>query len=139
MPRIFKNSFIGVVLCLVFVLFIFNPVSFAQEKKQEKKIDAKLLAEISGSYEFEYQGQIIVFVFSVEDGKLKGAPEGESQEVIEPVEGEEMTFVGYSPDGTEYRFKFARDEEGKITKCTASVPVMGIELEGVKIKEDGAE
>jgi len=37
--------------------------------------------------------------------------------------------------GTEYQFKFARDDEGKITKCTASVPAMGLEIEGVKIKE----
>ena len=135
MPKALKNSLIGVVLCLSFMLFTFNAASYAQEKKQEKKVDAKLLAEIAGNYEFEYQGQVIVFVFSVEDGKLIAAPEGEVQEVIEPAEGEEMTFVGISPDGIEYVFKFARDDEGKITKCTASVPAMGLELEGVKIKE----
>ena len=136
MPKTFKNPLIGVILCLSFVLFTFNAASYAQEKKQEKKVDAKLLAEIAGNYEFEYQGEVIVFVFSVEDGRLVSAPEGEAQEVVEPVEGEEMTFVGYSPEGTEYRFKFARDDEGKITKCTASVPATGIEIEGVKIKED---
>lgn len=139
MPKALKNFLIGVTLCLAFMLFTFNAVSFAQEKKQEKKVDAKLLAEIAGNYEFEYQGQVMVFVFSVEDGKLMGAPEGEAQEVIEPVEGEEMTFVGISPDGAEYQFKFARDDEGKITKCTVSVPAMGLEIEGVKIKDDGAE
>ena len=135
MQKIFKKSLIGFMLCFAFMLFTFNTISFAQEKKQEKKVDAKLLAEIAGNYEFEYQGQVIVFVFSVEDGKLIAAPEGEVQEVIEPAEGEEMTFVGISPDGEEYQFKFARDDEGKITKCTASVPAMGLELEGVKIKE----
>jgi len=139
MPKTFKSSLIGFMLCLVFMLFTFNAVSFAQEKKQEKKVDAKLLAEIAGNYEFEYQGQVIVFVFSVEDGKLMGAPEGDAQEIIEPVEGEEMTFVGYSPEGTEYQFKFARDDEGKITKCTVSVPAMGIEIEGAKIKDGSAE
>lgn len=139
MPKALENSLIGVALCLTFMLFTFNAASFAQEKKQEKKVDAKLLAEIEGSYEFEYQGQVIVFVFSVEDGKLMGAPEGEVQKVIESVEGEEMTFVGISPDGVEYQFKFARDDEGKITKCTASAPAMGLEIEGVKIKDDGAE
>lgn len=139
MPKTLKNSLIGVVLCLSFMLFTFNAASYGQEKKQEKKVDAKLLAEIAGNYEFEYQGQVIVFAFSVEDGKLIGAPEGEAQEVIEPVEGEEMTFVGYSPDGMEYQFKFARDDEGKITKCTASIAAMGIEIEGVKIKDGSAE
>lgn len=139
MPKALKNSLIGVALCFAFMLFAFNAVSFAQEKKQEKKVDAKLLAEIAGNYEFEYQGQVIVFVFSVENGKLMSAPEGEAQDVIEPVEGEEMTFVDISPDGVEYQFKFARDDEGKITKCAASVPARGLEIEGVKIKDDAAE
>jgi hypothetical protein len=134
-PKTFERSLIGFILCLALVLSVFNGVSFAQEKKQEKKPDAKILAEIAGNYEFGYQGQVMVFVFSVEDGKLMGAPEGEVQEVLEPVEGEEMKFVGYSPDGMEYQFKFARDDEGKITKCTAIVPAMGIEVEGVKIKD----
>jgi hypothetical protein len=45
-----------------------------------------------------------------------------------------MTFIAYSPTGDEFQFKFARDDEGKITKCTVSVPAMGIEVEGVRIK-----
>ena len=72
MPKIFKSSLIGFMLCFAFMLFTFSAVSFAQEKKQEEKVDAKLLAEIAGNYEFEYQGQIIVFAFSVEEGKLIG-------------------------------------------------------------------
>ena len=61
------------------------------------------------------------------------APEGEVQEALEPVDGEEMSFVGYAPTGDEYRFTFARDDEGKITRCIVSVPAMGIEIEGVRI------
>lgn len=133
MSKVLKNSLVVGVICLVFMFLVLNAASFAQEKKQEKKVSAKLLAEIAGSYEFEFQGEVQVFIFSVGDGKLMGAPEGQVQEELEPAEDEEMTFVGYSPDGTEYRFKFARDEEKKITKCTASVPAMGLEIEGVKI------
>ena len=81
------------------------------------------------------QCEYIVFVFSVEDGKLMTAPEGEVQEEMEPVKGEKMTFVGYAPDGREFRFAFERDEKGKISKCKVSVPAMGIEAWGDKIKD----
>ena len=119
-------------MCMLLVL---NASSLAQEKKQWEKVSAKLLAEIAGNYEFEFQGEYIVFVFSVEDGKLMTAPEGEVQEEMEPVKGEKMTFVGYAPDGREFRFAFERDEKGKISKCKVSVPAMGIEAWGDKIKD----
>jgi hypothetical protein len=117
------------------MLLVLNVSSLAQEKKQGEKVNAKLLAEIAGNYEFEFEGEYIVFIFSVEDGKLICAPEGEVQEEIEPVEGEKMTFVGYAPDGREFRFAFEKDDKGKISKCTVNVPAMGIEVEGVKIKD----
>ena len=130
MIKMSKRSWIGLVTCFMFMQLVFIPVSFGQAKKA----DPKLLAEIAGNYEFEYQGEAMVFEFSVEDGKLMGAPEGEAPEVMELMEGEEMKFIGFSPDGSEYQFAFARDEEGKITKCTVSVPAMGIDVEGIRIK-----
>jgi len=117
------------------MLLVLNVSSLAQEKKQEEGKGAKVLAEIAGNYEFEYQGQFVVFVFSVENEKLKGAPEGEVQEELEPVQGEELTFVGYAPDGSEFRFTFKKNEDGEITICKLSVPAMGIEVEGTKIKD----
>jgi len=117
------------------MLLVLNGSSLAQEKKKEEGKGAKLLAEIAGNYEFEFEGQYIVFVFSVEDGKLMTAPEGEVQEEVEPVEGEELTFVGYAPDGREFRFTFEKDDKGKISKCKVKVPAMGIEVEGFKIKD----
>jgi len=115
------------------MLLVLNVSSLAQEKEQEEDKGAKLLTEIAGRYEFEFEGQFIVFVFSVEDGKLMAAPEGEVQEELEPVEGEELTFMGYAPDGTEFSFVFKKNEDGKITTCKVSVPAMGIEVEGVRI------
>ena len=135
MPKTLKNFLGGAIVCVVCMLLVFNVASLAQEKKQEKQDDAKILAEIEGRYEFEYEGQFIVFVFSVEDGKLMGAPEGEVQDELEPVQGEELTFVGYAPDGSEFRFTFKKNEDGEITKCKMSVPAMGIEIEGTKIKD----
>ncbi|UCE21552.1 MAG: hypothetical protein JSV46_04870 [Candidatus Aminicenantes bacterium] len=135
MSKRLMNSVGGAIVYVVCMLLVLNASSLAQEKKQEKKVSARLLAEIAGNYEFEYEGQYQVFVFSVEDGKLMTAPEGEVQEEIEPVEGEKMTFVGYAPDGREFRFAFERDDKGKISKCKVSIPAMGIEVEGVKIKD----
>ena len=135
MVKTLKNFLRGVIVCVVGMVLVLNVSSLAHAKKQEEGTGAKVLAEIAGNYEFEYEGQFIVFAFSVEDGKLIGAPEGEVQEELEPVEGEELTFVGYAPDGREFRFKFVRDVEGKITICKLSVPAMGIEVEGTKIKD----
>ena len=135
MPKRLMNSVGGAIVCVVCMLLVLNVSSLAQEKKQWEKVSAKLLAEIAGNYEFEFQGEYIVFVFSVEDGKLMTAPEGEVQEEMEPVKGEKMTFVGYAPDGREFRFAFERDEKGKISKCKVSVPAMGIEAWGDKIKD----
>ena len=125
-----KKSIFGILTCIAFLLSIFGGMSFAQEKMGTEK----LYAEIAGDYAFEYEGQTMVFVVSMEDGKLLVAPEGEVPDVLQPIEDTEMSFIAYSPDGTEYQFKFTRDDEGKITKCTVSVPAMGIEVEGERIK-----
>lgn len=135
MPKTLKNFLGRAIVCVSCMLLVLNVSSLAQEKKQEEGKGAKVLAEIAGNYEFEYQGQFVVFVFSVEEGKLMSAPEGEVQEELEPVQGEELTFVGYAPDGSEFRFVFIKDEDGKIAKCKLSVPAMGIEVEGTKIKD----
>ncbi len=127
----FKKSIFGVLTCLAFLLSVFGGMSFSQEKTVDTE---KLYSEIAGSFEFEYEGQYIVFVFTVEDGNLMGAPEGEVPDVLQPVEDKDMSFVGFSPDGAEFQFNFVRDDDGKITKCTIIVPAMGAEVEGARIK-----
>ena len=126
-----NRTFIGLLVCLAFLLSIPASSSQAQEKTEGTE---KLLNEIAGDYEFDYEGQYIVFVFTVEDGILMGSPDGEAAEALNPVDGVEMEFLGYSPDGTEYQFKFLRDDEGKITKCLCTIPAMGLEIEGSRIK-----
>lgn len=121
----------SVLACLALLLSFFGGTSVAQEKKIDTE---KLYNEIAGSYEFAYEGQSMVFVVILEDGNLKVAPEGEVPDTMQPVEGKEMTFIAYSPTGDEYEFKFARDDEGKITTCTVNIPAMGIVVEGVRIK-----
>lgn len=132
MRRKGKNSLIGVMVCSFFILCLMSTASFAQ---QENKVDPKLLDELVGGYEFKIQGQPGVFVFIAEEGKLMGAPAGEKPSALELVEGEDMTFVGRSPDGTEHLFKFVRDEEGKVAKCILSIPAMGLAADMFKLEK----
>lgn len=127
-----KNSSIGVITCGLFILCVMPKVSFTQ---QEKKVDPELLDELIGPYKVEIQGQTGAFIFIKEEGKLKGAPAGEEPSVLLPKEGEDMTFVGYSPDGTEQFFKFLRNEEGKVTKCILNIPAAGLVIDMFKIKK----
>jgi len=122
----------GVMTCLMFMLFLFDAASFAQ---QENKVDPELLEELIGGYALKIQEQTGAFVFIAEEGKLMGAPAGEKPSVLEPVEGKDMTFVGYSPDGTEHLFKFMRDEEGKVAKCILSIPAMGLVVDMFKMEK----
>jgi len=101
---------------------------------QDEKVDPKVLEQIAGNYEFEYQGQFMVFVFKVEEGKLMGGPENETAEILEPMAEKQTAFFGHSPDGTEYQFAFKQDADGKYTICVCNIPAMGIEVEGVRIK-----
>lgn len=132
MRRKEKSSLIGVMVCSFFVLFVMNTASFAQ---QENKVDPKLLDELIGGYALKIQGQTGAFVFIAEEGKLMGAPAGENPSVLEPVEGEDMTFVGNSSDGTELLFKFVRDEEGKVAKCILSIPALGLVADMFKMEK----
>jgi len=132
MRRKEKTFSIGVMVCFMFMFFLFNAASFG---KQENKVDPKVLDELIGAYELKIQEQTGAFIFIEEDGKLKGAPAGEEPSVLELVEGEDMTFVGHSPDGTEHLFKFLRNEEGKVTKCILSIPAMGLVVDMFKIEK----
>ena len=118
--------------CLLFILSMMDATTFAQ---QENKVSPKLLDELVGGYQLEIQGQKGVFVFIEEEGKLKGAPAGEEPSELEPVKGEDLTFKGHSPDGTEHLFKFLRNEEGKVTKCILSIPAMGLLVDMFKIEK----
>ena len=131
MTQKYKKSIIHVQTGAAFLLSIFGGMSFAQENVDKEK----LYNEIAGSYEFEYEGTFIVFVITMEDGKLMIAPEGEVPDVLEPVEDKDMTFIAFNPEGMEHQFKFARDDDGKINKCTVNVPAAGIEVEGARIKD----
>jgi len=100
----------------------------AQDKPEDS---TKILGEIAGTYDFSYQGQTLTVVFSVENGKLFGAPPGETPEEIKPMEGKPLCFdITVSTTGVYYELKFVRNELGVIDKCIMTT--MGMELEGIK-------
>ena len=115
-------------ICFALVLFGPSISSFAQDK-------ANLYAEIAGNYEYELEGQIIIIIYSVEDGVLYGNTKGnpELPSLLEPVEGKELEFTTTGDDGNLYVISFSRDEGGKITRSLLST--QGMEIEGIKIKK----
>jgi hypothetical protein len=117
---------IFILICFVFMLLGLNISSSAQD-------NATLYAEIAGDYEYEFEGQVIIIIYTVEDGLLYGNTEGnpESPTLLEPVEGKELEFTATGNDGNFYVISFSRDEEGKVTKSLLST--QGIEIEGKKI------
>jgi hypothetical protein len=120
-----------VLTCFLLMPSMMSALTFSQ---LGKKVDPRLLDELVGGYQLEIQGQKGAFVFVAEEGKLKGAPAGEEPSELEPVKGEDMTFAGHSPDGTEHLFKFLRNEDGKVTKCILSIPAMGLLVDMFKIE-----
>lgn len=114
-------------ICFALALFGMNSSSLAQDQ-------AKLLEEIAGDYEYEFEGQYILITYFVEDGELFGNQEGDPgpPAKLTPVEGKEMTFEATGSDGNLYVISFSRDEDGKITK--SKLATMDIEIEGVRVK-----
>jgi hypothetical protein len=124
-----KNTKKLALICMCFTLVLsgLNVSAFAQDK-------TKLYTEIAGEYEYNLEGQSIIIIYTVEDGKLYGTEETspEPPTLLEPVEGQELAFTATGDDGNLYEISFSRDEDGKITKSILAT--QGIEIEGVKIK-----
>ena len=124
-------------LCLAVMLLLINPVTFAQEKKQDL---AKKYAVIVGDYEFDMteteMGAVMTVNFYFEDGTLWALPETSAEPAkMEPVEGKTFEFTIEDPEEGTYEIKFAKDESGKYTKCQVKNEVMGFDLVGTKLKK----
>lgn len=126
-----------VVLAAAFILIsLVAPMAAqatAQAGAQDKPVDMKkLLAEIVGDYEFSLQGQSLLVQFTEVEGKLFGAPPGETPEQIMPVEGKALCFdVTLAQSGAYYQLEFVRNDKGVIDKCVMTV--QGMVVEGLKI------
>jgi hypothetical protein len=100
---------------------------------QDKPVDMKqIIAEIVGDYDFSFQGESMIVQFTASDGKLFGAPVGETPEEARPVDGKPLFFdVTVAANGQYYEMQFVRNDKGVIDKCVMSV--MGTTVEGMKI------
>jgi len=128
MPMRLKNSFLVIGLSLIFL----SAAVYAGSQTQDKPVDTKkILGEIAGDYDFEFQGQVMAINFFEKDGKLFGAPVGETPEEILPVKGSLLKFeVTPSTTGQFYELEFVRNEKGVIDKCV--LKTMGSEIIGIK-------
>jgi hypothetical protein len=115
-------------------LFLFTLVLYGLNGSSIAQDQTKLYEEISGDFEYEYEGQVTVITYWVEEGDLYATQEGnpDPPAKLEPIEGEDLTFETTGSDGMLYTISFSRDEEGKITRSTLAA--MDIEIEGVRIK-----
>lgn len=101
----------------------------AQDKPADMK---KVIADIVGDYDFAMQGESMIIQFTESDGKLFGAPVGETPEEITPIEGKPLCFrVTLAETGQYYELQFVRNDQGVIDKCVMNA--MGITVEGLKI------
>lgn len=124
---------VAVLACLAALTLPLAAQTAAPAAAQDKPVDMKkLIAEIVGDYEFAAQGQILLVTFSEQDGKLFGAPPGETPEEIHPVEGKPLCFdVTVADSGDYYELQFVRNDKGAIDKCIMSV--QGMVIEGTKV------
>ena len=107
---------------LTLVLFVLSASLFAYFQEDAEKKYAHLV----GDYEFDMEGQLMVVSFWVEDGKLMGAPEGETPEELEPVEGEDLKFEINTADGQFMELEFVKDESGKVTEHIVTKAVSAV-------------
>ena len=104
-----------------------------QAAAKAKPVDMKkLLAEIAGEYNFDVQGQSMLILFVEREGKLYGAPVGDPEELINPVEGKPLCFDVTVAEGGQYFFlEFVRNEKGVIDKCLLTAE--GMTVAGTKV------
>ena len=109
-------------------VIIFCGRLWAQDKPDDPK---KLYLEIAGDYEFQMDSQSLIVNFFEKDGKLFGAPPGETAEELVPVKDSPLKFeVVVSTNGQLYQLEFVRNEKKVIDKCIMRVG--GMEIVGTK-------
>jgi len=118
------------IFCLLAACLIF-PLSASSQGQADAQ---KIYTEVSGTYEFVYEGQSLTIVFFVRDGRLFGREESDSEEVeIKPLALDKLKFETTVPSsGQYYEIGFSRDEEGKVNKCRLATG--GIEIDGERAK-----
>ena len=109
-------------LCKLIILFCFALVLFGLNVSSLAQDEAKVLEEIAGTYEYEFEGQVLVVIYTVEDGVLYGTEENDPNPPsrLDPIEGKELVFETTGDDGNLYVISFSRLPEN----VRGSKPVM---------------
>jgi len=105
----------------------------AQAPAPAQPVDMKkLIGEIVGQYEFAADTQTLLVEFVEFEGKLFGAPPGETPEEVHPVDGKPLYFdITLAQSGQYYELQFVRNDQGVIDKCIMNVG--GMVIEGTRI------
>jgi len=105
----------------------------AQAPAPAQPVDMKkLIGEIVGQYEFAADTQTLLVEFVEFEGKLFGAPPGETPEEVHPVDGKPLYFdITLAQSGQYYELQFVRNDKGVIDKCIMNVG--GMVIEGTRI------
>jgi hypothetical protein len=120
----------GSALCLLAAGLVFSMSAVSQDQEAVQKV----YADVSGTYEFVYEGQSMTIVFLVSDGRLYGREEsgGEDTE-CKPLDLNALKFEATVQDsGQYYEILFFRDENGKVNKCRLATG--GVEIDGTRVK-----
>lgn len=130
MTRRFSGVVFGPALALLAACFLF-PLSAASQAQEDAQ---KVYADVAGTYEFINEGQSLIIVFHVMDGKLYGREESDDEDVeIKPVDLAALKFEAtVQSTGQYYEIGFSRDEAGKVTKCRLATG--GLEIDGARLK-----
>lgn len=120
----------GPALCLLAAGFVFAVNTASQDQENVQRI----YADVSGTYEFVYEGQSMTLVFDVSDGRLYGREESGSEETeCKPLDLNALKFEATVQEtGQYYEILFFRDEDGKVNKCRLAT--QGIEIDGTRVK-----
>jgi len=126
--RILRKGAAAAAVLVILAALAVPAAAQTQTKPEDMK---KLLAEIIGEYTFTMGTETLVVQFIVQDGKLFGAPPGETPEEIKPVADKPLCFdVTVAGDGNYYFLKFVRNDKGVIDKCIMTT--QGMDIEGLK-------
>jgi hypothetical protein len=101
---------------------------------QEKADAPKIYADVAGTYEFSFEGQSLIIVFFVKEGRLYGKEQLDPEDVeIKPLDLEKLKFEAtVQSNGNYYEIVFIRGEDGKVNKC--QLTSSGIVLDGARVE-----
>lgn len=130
MTRRYFGWVLGPALGLLAACLVFPLGAGSQEKPDAQKI----FTDVAGTYEFTYEGQSLVLVFFVNEGRLYGREESGGEDVeCKPLDLNELKFEAtVQSTGQYYGIGFSRDENGKVTQCRLTTG--GIEIDGTRLK-----